>query len=242
MNKIVLSDISFDREAQSGPLTEIIYSEMYRRISSGDWPTDTLLPKEDELASAFRVSRTVVREALARLRYDGLIESKRGSGSRITRKPKKTIFETAHPHSISDLQNCYDFRIGVEPQAAYFAAQRRNDEALRRIELAQERLSACIKSDRLGAEEDIEFHSAIATATENDYYVKTIAAIAKPVEVGLTVAKALSNAPASERFAPTLMEHARILEAIRLGNAEDARRFMHDHIEASRQRVFVGII
>jgi DNA-binding FadR family transcriptional regulator len=182
-----------------------------------------------------------VREALARLRYDGLIESKRGSGSRITRKPTKTIFETAHPHSISDLQNCYDFRMGVEPQAAYLAARRRSEESLRRVELAQERLAACIKSDRLGAEEDIEFHSAIAAATENEYYVKTIAAIAKPVEVGLTVAKALSNAPARERLAPTLMEHARILDAIRLGDPDQARQAMHSHIEASRQRVFVGI-
>lgn len=241
MERLNLDDIHIERTGYHGPLTDIVYTEMFKRIECGQWPTNVLLPREEELAVIFKVSRTVIREALARLRSEGMIVSKRGSGSRITGKPRRSIFDAAHPHSISDLGNCYDFRIGFEPQAAYLAALRGNQAAFERIESAHERLSACITSDRLGAEEDIEFHMAISAATENDYYIKTIIAIAKPVEVGLLVAKTLSDSRASERFAPTIDEHARIMKAILTRKAEAARQYMLEHIEASRRRVFLGL-
>ncbi|WP_344359667.1 FadR/GntR family transcriptional regulator, partial [Brachybacterium phenoliresistens] len=109
-----------------GSLSDGIYERIYKSISAGDWPVGTKLPSEVELAVQFGVSRPVVREAMLRLRIDGLIESRQGAGTRVISVPSRSVIEFAEPGSIADLQRCYEFRVGVEGEAAYVAAQRQS--------------------------------------------------------------------------------------------------------------------
>ncbi|RIY01403.1 FadR family transcriptional regulator [Aureimonas flava] len=221
-------------------LSEGVYGSIRARIDAGEFPQGSLLPREDELALAFGVSRTVLREALTRLRHDGLIASKRGTGNRVLEERRPTIFQAAPAHSIADLEACYKFRYGVEPEIAALAAERADREATGRIEASARRLEAVVASGHLGPEHDLAFHAAVAEATRNSYYIQTIAAIAKPVEVGLKVAAALSPIEPVRRLTPTITEHRAILSAIEAGDPNAARLAMQAHIRASRERVFVG--
>ncbi|MCV9938304.1 FadR family transcriptional regulator [Boseaceae bacterium BT-24-1] len=226
--------------AARGSLSEGVHATIRERIASGELSKGSLLPREEDLALQLGVSRTVLREALARLRHDGLIVSKRGTGNRVVGPQGKTIFEAAPPHSIADLEACYEFRLGIEPEIAALASQRAEPDSLRRITEAARRLEIVVASGELGAEQDLAFHAAIASATQNHYYIQTIAAIAKPVEIGMQIARMLSSGAPAERLATTISEHRAILSALQEKDAAASRAAMERHIIASQRRVFVG--
>jgi GntR family transcriptional regulator len=66
------------------PLWAQLARELRRRLSSGDF--DERFPTEVELAGAFSVSRATVREAIRRLRGEGLLDARRGSGTFVVRR------------------------------------------------------------------------------------------------------------------------------------------------------------
>ena len=66
------------------PLWAQLAAELRRRLSSGEF--DRRFPTEVELAGAFGVSRATVREAIRRLRGEGLLEARRGSGTFVVQR------------------------------------------------------------------------------------------------------------------------------------------------------------
>ncbi|MFC4244238.1 phosphonate metabolism transcriptional regulator PhnF [Gryllotalpicola reticulitermitis] len=59
----------------------LIAEELRREIADGAWPAGAKLPSENDLAARFEVHRNTVRQAVAALVADGLVTSKRGSGT-----------------------------------------------------------------------------------------------------------------------------------------------------------------
>jgi GntR family transcriptional repressor for pyruvate dehydrogenase complex len=221
-------------------LSDTVYEQVYERISSGEWPEGTRLPTEVEMADQFGVSRTVVREALLRLRIDGLVASKQGAGTRVIGAPSQRVLEFAKPGSVADIQRCYEFRVGVEGEAARLAAQRCSKSRIAEIEAALEAMDRCIAAGGMGADEDIAFHLAVAQASENDYFVRTINSVTQAIHVGIAIAATLSTRSTRERLSTANAEHRGIFDAIRYGDADLARERMQTHIESARRRVFVG--
>ena len=68
-------------------LSDFLYEQVLGLILSSEYPVGARLPTEADLAARFDVSRPVVREALARLREDGLVVSRQGSGSYVRHLP-----------------------------------------------------------------------------------------------------------------------------------------------------------
>jgi DNA-binding FadR family transcriptional regulator len=221
-------------------LSDSVYQRIYERISSGDWPRGTRLPTELDMAEQFGVSRTVIREALLRLRIDGLIASRQGSGTHVIGAPSQRVIDFAEPGSVADIQRCYEFRVGVEGEAARLAAKRHSRTRIADIQAALEAMNRCIEEGGLGADEDIAFHLAVAHASENDYYVRTIASVTKAMRIGISIAATLSTQPTAERLRIADREHRHIFEAILASDPDEARARMQAHIESARQRVFVG--
>ena len=107
---------------------------MVEAILRGDFIASGKLPTEGDLASSFGVSRPTVREALARLRSDGIIDSKRGAVSRVIRSPGMPAAVATPIKSLAGLERYYAFRSCVEAGAAAGAAEFRDAadlEALR---------------------------------------------------------------------------------------------------------------
>src|ERR671916_2886799 len=142
-----------------------IYEKLFERIVAGEFPVNARLPSETDLARRFGASRPVVREALARLRDDGLIVSRQGSGSYVTRRPDDAVLRFVPVGSIADIQRCFEFRVGLEGAAAALAAERWDSVQLAEIRSAFEALETCIRTGQLGVDEDARFHQAVARAT-----------------------------------------------------------------------------
>jgi GntR family transcriptional regulator, transcriptional repressor for pyruvate dehydrogenase complex len=221
-------------------LSATIYEQLFEGIVAGEFPVNARLPSETELSRRFGASRPVVREALARLRDDGIIVSRQGSGSYVKRRPDNAVLQFVPVGSIADIQRCFEFRVGLEGAAAELAAARWEDEDLSDIKAALAELDACIETGRLGVEADEHFHRAVARATHNHYHVAVQVSLQPHIAFGMTLTRNLSLLRTRERLRLVQDEHVAILRAIEARDGGGARAAMETHIENARQRIFEG--
>jgi GntR family transcriptional repressor for pyruvate dehydrogenase complex len=237
------ADEAAPRPAAAGSEAKLsagIYERLFERIVAGEFPVNARLPSETELARRFGASRPVVREALARLRDDGLIVSRQGSGSYVKRRPDQAVLQFVPVGSIADIQRCFEFRVGLEGAAAALAATRWEDQDLAEIKAAFDELEVCITSGQLGVDADEHFHRAIAEATHNQYHFSVQVSLQPHIAFGMTLTRNLSLRRAAERLRLVQDEHLAVLEAIESRDAREARAAMETHIENARRRMFEG--
>ena len=233
-----LPDTPRPRNAGSS-LVDRVYGELAERIASGDYAPDQKLPGEHELAAVFDVSRPVLREALGRLREDGLITSRQGAGSFVQARPHQQPFGFARVETIADIQRCFEFRISMESDAAYFAALRRGDDNLTKIKAALGLLRDATNKRKHREDADYAFHLAISEATNNHYFATSLNALKDHVAVGMKLHGQSLMGP-QPGLEAVFEEHSSIFEAIRDRDAEAARTAMRQHLETSRDRLFEG--
>lgn len=221
-------------------LSDQVYEKIFGLIVSGELPENSKLPTELELADRFAVSRTIVREALARLKDDGLVLSRQGSGNFVKRRPDEAVLNFAPLGSIADMQRCFEFRISLESEAAYFAAQRSDETTIGAIESALANLDKIIETGQLGVEADYDLHFAIAQAAQNRFFLSTMASLRNNICFGMNLARSLSLTRPVDRLRQVQAEHVAILDAIRDHDAERARDAMRLHLHNARTRVFEG--
>jgi DNA-binding FadR family transcriptional regulator len=229
------------RGPRRGHLSEHIYEALRERIVTGVYGPDEKLPGEYKLAASFDVSRPIVREALERLRGEGLIYSRRGAGSFACHGKSAAPLQLgfAPVETIADIQRCYEFRLIIEPDAATHAARRYNEEALARIEAARATLEDATHQQRHREDADFAFHLAITKATNNHYLVASLQALKEHIAVGMKLhgLALLGPNPGLQRV---FEEHTGIFEAIRARDPETASARMRQHLEGSLERLFEG--
>src|SRR3984893_7191069 len=221
----------------SGRYADRVYEEILGQIVAGDFKIGDRLPSENQLSTEHDVSRAVVREALARLYADGVTVTRRGAGTYVQRQPGREFLRLAPIGGIADLMRCFEFRIGLEGEAASLAAQRRTEEQLAIIDEAFEQLTRVNATGQVGVEEDIRFHAAIAAASRNQLFIQTLDALAIHVFNGMKITRSLSLARNKKRLALVQDEHRRVVEAIRESDVEHAREAMRAHISNAKNRV-----
>lgn len=232
----------FDRIIPRAPLAQSVREALRARIASGGLRPDERLPGEHELALAFKVSRPIVRDALQALRAEGLIYSRRGAGSFVVGAPDAAARRTpgfAPVETVADIQRCYEFRLTIEPDHAFWAARRWNETALADIAAALDLMRDATRARLHREDADFAFHAAIAKASNNHYYVSSMAALKDHIDVGMKLHGA-SAAAARGGLDHVFAEHQDVYEAIGVRAAERARDAMRRHLEGSRDRVFEG--
>lgn len=224
----------------TGKLGDRVYEYILSQIMTGEFAVAARLPAESELAERLCVSRPIVRDALGRLRDDGLIESRRGSGSFVLRRPAPDVRSFAPIGSISDIQRCFVFRIALEGETAALAAKTRDEDGLLKLRHAFIALEIVSEQGRLGVEEDIAFHRAVAETTGNHFFVTTLNGLHEQIATGISLNRNLSLIQPRSRLLTVQREHRAILDAIESGDEVSARRAMQTHLESARKRVFEG--
>ncbi len=223
-------------EELSGRLADRIYERVIKQIVVGEFHIGERLPSENQLGTELGVSRAVVREALARLQADGVTITRRGAGTYVQRQPGREFLRLAPIGGTADLMRCFEFRVALEGEAASLAALRRNDDDLNTIEGAFERLNLINAAGKLGVEEDVIFHAAIAAASRNQLFIQTLEALAKHVFNGMNLTRHISLSRNRRRLAMVQEEHSRIVQAIRDLDPDEARAAMRTHISNARNR------
>jgi DNA-binding transcriptional MocR family regulator len=101
-----------------------VYAQLQRLIQRGEYPVNSRLPPEQELSQRFGVSRPIIRQALHRLSQEGVVESRKGSGT-VVRIGQASLQAGFPPlNSVADVQQFYEFRIDIESRAAALASIR----------------------------------------------------------------------------------------------------------------------
>lgn len=209
-------------------------------IRSGALRTGDKLPTESEIMATQGVSRTVVREAISSLQAAGLVETRHGIGTFVLETPKTADFsiDPATITTIRDLLALLEFRISLETETAGLAAARRSDDHLAEIRAALDAFRAQLQQEGDTASADFHFHSQIAQATGNRYFIDIINHLGVSVIPRTRVNTAeLSHDHQANYLDRVQREHEDIYEAIARGDSEAARAAMRNHLANSRERL-----
>lgn len=218
-------------------LGDVVFERMHRAIKSGAYQPDERLPTEHDLAAEFEVSRPIIREALRRLREQGLIYSRRGAGSFVRALGLKEPLGFGQLENVADLLNCYEFRLTLEPAAASAAAARHTEASLTAIRQALELMRDATNRQSHRVDADFEFHLAIARAARNSYFSTAMEALKEHIAVGMKFHGA-SVKRDSAGLARVFDEHEAIAKAIASGDGPLAGQLMREHLTGSRERLF----
>lgn len=222
-------------------LADRVYHLLYGRISNGDYSANQKLPPEKTLAEEFGVSRPILREALERLREQGLIHSRQGAGS-FVREIKSAPLGFARVETIADIQRCYEFRICIETMAARLAAARRDEDALDEIGTALSLMEGATESQTHREDADFAFHLAVAKAANNQYFEASMRALREHIYVGMKLHGQSLMSDGATGLRAVFGEHSAIFAAIRDGDGDTAERLMRAHLTHSRDRLFGGAL
>ncbi|MBC7136824.1 MAG: FadR family transcriptional regulator [Oceanibaculum nanhaiense] len=226
-------------EGRPQRLGERVHRALRRSILSGELSPGDRLPGEMALCETFQVSRPVVREALELLRRDGLVVSRRGSGSYVAEPP---VADAGIPppldlDSLRDALAELEFRLVVEADAAYLAAQRRGTEDMEAMEGALTAFTEALDEGRVARHYDHLFHRAIALATGNRHFAVSLDALEQESSAAEHLLRHRQHFHPRDRGRAVLEEHRAILRLIADQDAEGARRAMRNHLERARIRM-----
>ncbi|EIJ48161.1 GntR family transcription regulator protein [Herbaspirillum sp. GW103] len=222
-------------------LADHVTSVLAQQIRSGEFAPDARLPSEMELTERFSVSRTVIREAISRLKSEGLVGSRRGSGTVVLPVTQATPFRLDLKvddgrDSIQAVLRVIELRRGVEGEMAALAAQRRTRAQNLAIRQALQDIDTAAAAGRDGVQEDFAFHAAISNASHNPLYTSLVQFLSQFLHAAIRVAR-MNEARSSEFVQQVRAEHAALAQAISDGNAEAARAAALRHMENSAQRL-----
>lgn len=219
-------------------LAEQIIARLGADIRGGRLAPGARLPTEQALTAELGVSRTVVREAVAALRADGLVVTRRGSGAYVA-DPAAGPFRIAASNagSLDDILAVMELRRAVEVEAAALAAERASRRQVSAIRAAWQSIDKALKRGEGAVAEDFIFHRAIAEATGNDQFPRFLAYLGSHVIPRQSVRLDIDTPAERRAYLERIQhEHARIVTAISDGNAVDARRAMREHLTRSLER------
>lgn len=222
----------------AGSLSTRIYALVVEAILRGDFSPTGKLPTESELAATFGVSRPTIREALSRLRCDGVIDSRRGAGSFVIRKPGALVAAMTPIRNLADIERYYTFRSCVEAGAAAAAAEFRDSADIDALYAAYEALNATMESGQSGIDEDVVLHLAIARCSHNPFFITTIETSVAPIRQFMELARNAQDKKSPERVGETQDEHRAVIDAIVRRSPADAAEAIRAHVLNAKRRIF----
>jgi GntR family transcriptional repressor for pyruvate dehydrogenase complex len=205
-------------------------------ITSGKIPPGSRLPTEQELIAATGVSRTVVREAVAALRADGLVITRQGVGAFVpenARRPLRIDFDQLSP--LRAVLDVMELRTGIEIEAAGLAADRAAAPQVRKIVECFDAINVAIRRGEDAIAQDFALHCSIADATGNPQFRRFLEHLGRFIIPRQTIrgGPGIPKRTYSETFQ---QEHRDIVQAIRSGAVAQARAAMRRHLLNSRKR------
>ena len=220
-------------------LTREIAERIADEIATARLPPGAKLPTEQEMVAAMGVSRTVVREAVAALRAQGLIVTRQGAGAFVAADADRRPFQLALDGlpSIAEVLDVMELRASVEVEAAGLAAERGSAAARRRVGMALKAIDAALERGEGAIAEDFGFHRAIAAATGNPQFAHFLEYLGRFIIPRQSIRVAAHRPEGQRAYLETFQrEHAAIAETIAARDAAAARAAMRLHLTNSQDR------
>ncbi|MFF7471236.1 FCD domain-containing protein [Streptomyces sp. NPDC008092] len=200
-------------------LSEQVIAALRNQITSGEWPVGSRIPTEPELVEQLGVARNTVREAVRALAHNGLLDIRQGSGTYVAATSELAgvmhrRFAEADPRHIAELRST------LESSAARLAAVRRTEKDLGQLDALLARREQAWRSGDAEAfvTADATLHLAVVAASHNDVLTAMYA------DLGEVLRDWLRADVGAELTPQSYMDHARLVEAIRAGDADAAAK------------------
>ena len=220
--------------------TSRVVDDLGLQIVSGHYRQGSLLPGDTDLIERYKVSRTVLREALKTLSAKGLLQAKARIGTRVRERadwnlfdPDVLVWHARNGFAPEFLAHLGEMRMALEPEAAAFAAKRRTPEQLKEMQDWAARMSDPKISQQDFVQADLGLHLAVAQSANNPFFLSISTLIEVALVAMLTISSPVEN---SERLAASVAEHRAIVDAIAARDPERARRAMEAVVQKGIDR------
>jgi DNA-binding FadR family transcriptional regulator len=204
---------------------ELVVQQLRRAIHMGTYAPGEKLPPERELAERLQVSRLSVREAIRVLEGEGYVETRRGATGGIIVLDRGIEEQRIGPYirdMLPRIRETFEFRAAVEPEAARLAAARRTDEALARLQEANDHIQQNLETRHFRLA-DSQFHLGIADAAQNSW-------MREAVEHARSAIWIPADPLYKHVFRTATAHHGQILDAIRERDGDAAAHWMREHL------------
>jgi GntR family transcriptional repressor for pyruvate dehydrogenase complex len=224
--------------ARAEPASTEVARALLEYILSGHIGPGEKLPSERQLSESLGVGRGVVREGVKSLGLLGLVEFRHGGGTYLRSVESDLLPRVIEwglllgEQRVSDL---VEARQRLEEIIAELAAQRRTQEQLGRIESSLAAMRTATDTAAF-VEADVEFHLAVAAASNNGALANMHSSIASLLHVWIDRVM-----HAADSFEPSYLEHVPIFEAIAAGDATSAVAAAHTHMELASARLIATL-
>ncbi|NLU80150.1 FadR family transcriptional regulator [Micromonospora sp. HNM0581] len=194
-------------------------TQLRQRIMDGEWPVGTRIPTEPQLVEALGVGRNTVREAVRALAHAGVLECRQGSGTYVL-STDEIAPVVARRLADDRTAEVIEVRRAFEVEAARLAARRRTPEDLAALDDALATREAAWHRGQVAefVAADAALHTAVVAAAHNAMLAELYASVGTAMRSTLT--QAMGEALTPEQH----VDHARLVAAIRAGDAESAAR------------------
>jgi DNA-binding GntR family transcriptional regulator len=204
------------RQLEIRSVVDQVHGELLERIVAGELPPGSRL-RQEALAEELGVSRTPLREALARLVSEGLVEFVPNRGA------------TVASRDFSDMDEAWRARLVIEPGAARLAAERRDPEAVERMQEVVVRQRSVADDVTLSFALNREFHLALVAASGNTHLLQ-FSELLWLSRIGVPIFA--RQARERDQVLAWADDHEGIARSVAEGSAARAERLTRDHISA----------
>jgi GntR family transcriptional regulator, galactonate operon transcriptional repressor len=208
-----------------------ILNDLGMRIVAGRLAAGDRLPREEDLARRFGISRPSLRDALKALATKGLIDARTRRGTIVNERHRWNVLDAdvlrwiaAAPPDRGFYRELLEARMMIEPAAARLAAERASHETLQALEREYHAMADALPDDlEACVQHDLALHDLIVMATGN----RPLMALATTIRTALLSAFRLST-NARKSYENSLAEHWAVVVAIRKRAPDDAERAMRE--------------
>lgn len=233
------TDNSLRTERLSSQISKMILAE----VQSGQLKPGDKLPSEVAMAEKYGVSRTILREAIASLKNDSILESRPGRGIIVKCKSSRQafrfsdVFETV---SMEEINYFYEMRALLESEAAGLAALRKTDDDTRAIKKALSDMEEAVDTDSLGDQAHSNFNSAIAEASHNPVLIQFLYFLQNKLH-DLSQQLRIKTMISHDRALVVIAEHKNVAESILSGDPVLAKAAVVEHLKNAAKRAGIEI-
>ena len=222
-------------------LSDQLAAVLSGQIDAGNLHPGDRLPTEQQLALAYGVSRTVVREAVHQLRSRQLVVSRQGSGVFVAPAPANLslAFDPSVLQSAHSFLHIVEVRRALEAEMAALAAERATRAQVAAMRRRLKAIDAAAQAGRDGVDEDLAFHSSIGEATGNPQFRLILDFLEQYLREGIRITRG-NESRRSDFMEAVRLEHQAIVDAIASGDPAAARQRAREHLKLGEQRLVEG--
>lgn len=220
--------------ARNANLVDEVQEQIKKMIMDGQYVEDEYLPSEGDLAKKFNVSHATVRESIRSLEVRGFVERQHGKGILVTKQNgavmTQSLRDMVEMNQIS-IKDILEVRCALETAAAELAAERADEEDIRRMAEAVEGMvrARTIIPDYVNY--DFEFHINLVKASKNKMLINIVDAYMPNIR------KSIEATTSEDKLESKMRYHQNVLDSIMKHDKEEALMHMKAHLAVTLQNL-----